>query len=165
MDIRYFCRMFTVTVPVKPYVKHYLTSRYGNPVELPRKTMIRNLFLATLYKEFPNFQKERIKRQSCHVQIKLSREEAAIHGHELNPALGHHISSIFEEKIKMEMFFEVRSLVQEAKLPVREAIQSWRQSHGYDEESFSFEAIRCAYYDKLNESILVRKEILTTTAT
>lgn len=157
--------MFTVTVPVKPFVKHYLISRYGNPVNLPRKTMIRNIFLATLFKKHPDYYQIKIRRQKCHVDIKLSREEFSVHGSEVNPALGHHISSIFEEKIKMEMYFEVRSLVLNQNMSVKDAILQWSKSHGYTEETFSFEAIRCAYYDKLNESRLSQREILPTTAT
>jgi len=142
----------TVTLRCKPYVKHYLVSRFGNPVKLPRKSQTKKLFLACIKKNFEPSRSQFIAQLPASLEIQLSKHDLSQHGHTIDSGMLFFINGIFEEKIKNEMFFEVTLLRSEKKMTLKNAIAVYQQQHGFTNENFPVEAIQAAYYRCMPEN-------------
>lgn len=147
----------TVTLRCKPYVKHYLTTRFGEPAQLPRKSQVKKLFLACIKKQFEPARAKFIAQLPATLEVKLSKHDLSQHGHTIDDQMMFFINGIFEEKIKNEMFFEVTQLRHNNRMTLKSALITYQQQQGFTDETFPVEAIQAAYYRCLPENKIFPK--------
>ena len=157
----------TITFNCKSYVAHYLRTKYllhGNVIELPRKSHVRNLFLACLEKNFTESHHEKLTGYQDSVQIFVNDDILKKHGKKISPAFASLFNSVMEEKIKNEAFYIISIIRVKHNYTAARAILEFQAIYNFF-DSFSFSAIKADYYRSLNEAeeIISKKKTATKT--
>lgn len=135
----------------KEYVAHYLRRvypyhKFEEFVQFPPSSIVRHTFLNTLEKKFHPSSDYNVKVFPAKVQIVIRVNDLSQYGVSVKPALHYHINSVFEEKIKNELFFIITKMRDEVNgLSLRDAILAYQKMYNFKEETFSYEAIAQSY--------------------
>lgn len=151
---------FIVTVPVKPYVKRFLESNFGDPVNFIKHPREKDLFYRMLKR--PNnhrntMYKEDMNKLSGNVSVLISESCFYRHGWELSKtdtiAFGKH----FERNAKMVMRTVVGTYISFG-MPINEAIISFQEVFKMEEEYWSFDSIKKDFFRyKINHQMNFRQ--------
>lgn len=153
--------MITVRVFCKPIVREWMLRQYSEPVNLPRRSNFRHAFLHCLQKDFyPSSSFDRAKF-TAHIDFEVHEHEANQHGHTLNPNLQYHLNDVLEEQLRNELFIFIYANHINGST-VDEAVKAYQLIMNFTEDTFSFDAIRRAYFRRKKEFNKIFSESVTT---
>lgn len=140
--------MFTVELPVKPYVKQYITLNFGNPADFSTNKYINEGFRKCLIK--PSKRYDSVYRKlsyQCHSQtiwIKISQDDFYRYGWELTTSDIIAFGKIIERQTK----FLMRNMVSfyMTFMIERNAVLTFQKNFGFTEDIWGYESIRKDYY-------------------
>ncbi len=140
--------IFTINVPVKPYVKRFLENNYGNPVNFNSHPREKDFFIRLLKKpdKHDNAKyKHDYKRFTCYVTIEISESPFYRKGCELTKtdtiAFGKH----FERHAKLVMRTMVGTYTSFG-MPINAAIINFQEKFRMEEEYWSFDSIKKDFF-------------------
>ena len=135
---------FTVTVPVKLYVKRFLENNFGNPVNFNGHPREKDFFYRMLKRPIRHYDsryREEMPKFNSVVRIEITQSCFYQHGWELSRtdtvAFGKH----FERNAKMLMRTMIGTYISFG-MPVNIAITNFQQRFKMEEEYWSFESIQ-----------------------
>ncbi len=136
----------TVTFYCKPYVAQYLKMMYGRngEIALPRRSSIRFTVFSCFTKEMHATNEYNRKQNTARVDLRINKNDASFHGQFISPERAAYLNSTLEEKIKIEALVIISKEIASGSTKTK-AIQDYQQAMGFDEETFSWDAIRVAY--------------------
>lgn len=140
--------MYRVTIPVKPYVKRFLTMNYGSPANLSANNDLHSFFRHCLKKRSNRFDKSYSNITHNHyserVEIFISEDDFYRYGWELTNTDVVAFGRKVEHMAKHFMHNTVAAY--EIALCQKDAIIRFQDSFGFSEDVWSFEAIKKDYY-------------------
>lgn len=141
-------QQFILTIPTKPYVKHWLQIFYGQPANFTRTKELYQLIQNALAKPKHKNQK-RIKPIAGRVatEVIIQSDDFYRLGWELTETDTRRIAYIMEQKVKEFMRVEVNK-GRKHMLSKKEAIIEFQNFYGFTEDIWSWESIR-RHYDRI----------------
>ncbi len=143
--------MFTVTIPAKPYVRHFLVIKYGDPINLSTDRYMNNFFRRMLKKpcaRHDKYYQDLLKHPgtyySCKIEIVISESDFYRYGWELTKTDIIAFNGEIEYRVKSVMRDVVE--IYENVMNQKEAILQFQEEFGYDEEIWPYESIKKDYY-------------------
>jgi hypothetical protein len=153
---------FTVTVPVKPYVKQFLNINYGLPLDFCTDPRTNEFFLKLLKKSNfsrDNMYPEFIIAYSQEVEIFISEHDFYRFGWELSKTDTVAFGKYFENRAKIFMRTMV-GIYTAIGLPAKNSITKFQGRFYFDEDIWAYESIKKDFYRHgFNESIDFEGEI------
>ncbi len=156
--------MFSVDLPVKAYVKQYITLNYGNPADFSSDKYINSQFRRCLTKPCTRYNiryKELSELfYSSSIKVKISQDDFYRHGWELTPTDTVAFGKIMEHQAK----FFMRNMISFylTYLIKRDAILKFQQTFGFTEDIWSYDSIKKDFYRKVDfENSNYSKELST----
>lgn len=156
--------MFSVDLPVKPYVKQYIKLNYGNPADFSSDKYINSQFRRCLSKPSSRFdlRNKNLSKQfySSSIKIVISQDDFYRHGWELTPTDTIAFGKIMEHQAK----FFMRNMISFylSYMIKRDAIFKFQQTFGFTEDIWSFDSIKKDFYRKVSFDNLEYSKDLTT---
>lgn len=139
---------FSVTVPVKPYVKRFLEINYGLPVDFTQNAVTNKFFQGLLSKPNTYFDKK-YPDIFCYytqvVEVWISEHDFYRYGWELSKTNIVAFGRYFEDRAKMMM----RSIVGVhigLGLPINKSIIKFQDRFHYDEDVWPYQTIKKDFY-------------------
>lgn len=135
---------FTVDLPVKPYVKAYIESTFGNPANLAKDPEAKEQWRRCLSKPSKRFDSRykdfSFARYSAIATILITEDDFYRHGCELSKTDIIAFGKFMERRAK----FLMRTVVNAYMLIMkkRDAILKFQQGFGYSEDSWPFDSIK-----------------------
>lgn len=139
---------FFIYIPVKPYVKRFIETNYGTPVDFTSDPPTNQKFLQFLSKpctERDNQYPTNLSRYATEVEIAISDKYFFKYGCELTKTDIVSFNQLFAARAKVLM----RSIVgsyHAIGLPYNNAIRKFQERFGFSEDDWAFEAIKKDYY-------------------
>ena len=139
---------FTITIPVKPYVKRFLEFNYSLPIDFVKDPLVNKFFRSLLRK--PNTQYENkypdvICTYTETVEIVISEHDFYRYGWELTKTDIVSFGRYFEDRTKALM----RSVVGiniGLGIPVNKSITDFQDRFDFNEDTWRYEAIKKDFY-------------------
>lgn len=139
--------MFSVEIPVKPYVKQYMVLNYGSPADLSSNKFINERFRKCLSK--PSVRRRSIYRKitfewhSEKIMVLISQDDFYRYGWELTSSDIISFGKLMEHQAK----FFMRNMVSlyTTFMNERDAILAFQNNFGFTEDIWSFETIKKVY--------------------
>lgn len=141
-------RQFTVDLPTKTYVDHFLKLNFGDPVEISKDMYLYEAFRKCLTKpsnrDKSKYSKETFAWHTCITKIVITEEVFYRFGWELTKTDVVSFGKIIERRCK----FMSRNMITAYSLLMSEkdAILKFQDSFGFTEDIWPFEAIKKDYY-------------------
>lgn len=137
--------MITTELPVKPYVGHFLKSRYGNPVQMSRENQIGKFFYLLISDEsIKNSKSESIYKDT--IQIKISEDVFIRKGYLINHQGIIMFNNFVTEHIKERMFIYVDALLEaNNSIKIKSALELAMQKFMFNESVFPYETLKKSY--------------------
>lgn len=139
---------FTVSIPVKPYVKRYLEINYGSPVSFITDPRANEMFKRMLHKPCAHYERKYPNELVSHtgkVEVLITERDFYRYGWELTKtdvvAFGKH----FENRAKNFMR-SVVGVYHSLGLPINISILRFQQQFQFEEEFWSYESIKKDFY-------------------
>lgn len=150
----------TISIPCKPYVKHFLQINYGNPVDFSKAQDIYKNLRYRLKNKNVNLKSREIAKwlYSEIVVINITEDDFYRYGWELST---HNIRG-FNCDIQARAKFFMRNVISvyEAVMPLKEAITYFQDRFGFTEDIWPYDSIKKEYYrNKIGESCSIIKLI------
>lgn len=126
-------------------------ARYSNGKEylkLPRSSSFKKVFLACLEKKFHDSREYDLEKYPAAVEIKMHINDTVQFGVGIQLQFQYLINRLVEADIKNEMFVYIHAHVTKG-VVVDKAVLLYQVENGFKEEEFSQDAIRRAYYRRL----------------
>lgn len=147
---------FTVTIPVKPYVKQYLINNCGDPVDLSNLPDLK-LYLRRLLKKPSDRWNSRytneLKTYNENINIIISEDDFYRYGYELTKTDIIAFSREVELKAKCVMRTMVGILVGLG-LPVNKSISRFQERYNFNEDNWSYQTIKKDFYRNGEKEII-----------
>lgn len=139
---------FTVSIPVKPYVKRFLEINYGMPVDFNHSPMCHKFFQGLLRK--PNTTDDKKYPDSiCTytevVEVVISEHDFYRYGWELTKTNIVAFGRYYEDKAKM-MMRTVVGVNHGLGIPINKSIERFQERFRFDEDVWRYEAIKKDFY-------------------
>lgn len=146
---------FTITVPVKPYVKRFLENNYGSPVNFRNHPREKDFFIRMLHrpaKEYETRYNLVMTKFSTSVSVEISENCFYRHGWEISRTDTVAFGKYFERNAKMIMRTMVGTYISFG-MPISEAILTFQEHFNLQEEYWTFDSIKRDFfrYKILNE--------------
>jgi len=141
---------FTVSVPVKPYVKRFLEINYGSPVDLTKDQKALKSFRALLRKPSVRFDykySDSIFYNKPEVEVYISEDDFYRYGWELTKTNIVAFNKYFEENAKFFMR-TVIGIYTGIGLPLKNSIIKFQEKFGFDEDTWNYDSIKKDFYRK-----------------
>ena len=139
---------FTVSIPVKLYVKRFLENNYGNPIDFhsfPRENeMFKRMLKKPCYDEEHKYKNE-LCRQTHSVEILITDRDFYRHGWELSKTDIVSFGKYFEKHAKWLMRTVVSTYVSFG-TPIDRSIINFQSRFRLEEEYWSFDSIKKDFY-------------------
>lgn len=135
--------MTTLNVPVKPYIKKYLETNYGNPVNFSGVRGVNDFF--TLLLEKQNYRREKQAKMVLYsdiVTITITRDCFYRHGWEMSNTAIISFNAFFEYIIKTRTRDIIRIRTNEAHKMIAHSIRQLQFDFDFSEDCQSFDAIK-----------------------
>lgn len=143
--------MFTVTIPCKPYVRHFLVTKYGDPVNLTSERQLNNFFRRMLKKpcaRHDKYYQDLLQYPgtyySCKMEVVVSESDFYRYGWELTKTDVVAFNGEIEGRVKMLMRNSVELF--ENMMSQKEAIFRFQEIFGFTEDVWPYESIKKDYY-------------------
>ena len=139
---------FTVSIPVKPYVKRFLEINYGLPVDFSSSPECLKFFQNLLRR--PNYARDKQYPDTFYaytetVEVVISQDDFYRYGWELSKTNVVAFGKRYETRAKVKM----RSLVGfyiAMGLPINKGIEKFQDRFRFEEEIWHYEAIKKDFY-------------------
>lgn len=135
--------MFTIEIPCKRYVKHYLENRYGNPVRLTEKSNIGKYFTRILEKNHTG-QDHKSKDYPC-LTVVVCEKIAMKEGFTLSPSSVTAFNNFVADTFKAEAHLIIDSLVEVSGMKKAKAYQYIYDYFSMNEDVYSLECLKKNY--------------------
>lgn len=135
----------TVSIPCKPYIKHWLEVKYGCPIRLPRNCSFKAQLLSCLTKEFQPKAYYNNDLYPSSVEVAVGKNEISTFGVSVAPQMHHFLHRTIREQLELNIFIFVTSNNLSGS-SIESAIKAYQTIHGFSEEIFSYDAIRSIYF-------------------
>lgn len=150
----------TISIPCKPYVKHFLSINYGTPVDLSKTQDLYKNLRTRLKDKNTNIKSREIAKwlYSETVIINITEDDFYRYGWELST---HNIRG-FNCDIEARAKFFMRNIVAvyEAIMSIKEAITYFQDRFGFTEDIWPYDSIKKDYYrNKVGENCSIIKLI------
>lgn len=159
----YYSVMVEVEIPVKPFVRHYISKLYGTPARIPAKDPIGKFFYLLLSNQIHHRDHRSIRYKDT-LKITVPSDHFHRKGFDLSTTSVIWLNNFVEGQIKKEMFLFVDFYTDHMGIQQKTAIELFMDHHGFTEESWPFETIKKAYSRRLKadgtqtpEEHLIRK--------
>jgi len=153
---------FTISVPVKPYVKRFLEINYGSPVDFSKDPKALKTFRNLLRKPSTRFDTKypdsRIYNKP-EVEIYISEDDFYRYGWELTKTNITAFGKYFEENVKFFMRTVV-GVYTGIGLPLKDSILKFQEKYGFDEDTWNYDSIKKDYYRKGHKFKINYNEII-----
>jgi hypothetical protein len=136
--------MTLAEICVKPYVKTYLENKFGNPMCLPRKTLIGKYFYSLLEKSNERREKECVEYKAK-ITIKITQDVFFRNGYILSQTSLRDFNFLVEQEIFGKLYNEIDKLISKNYL-IKDAIYEALEIYHLPPECMSYESIRKNYY-------------------
>jgi len=137
---------FTILLPSKPYVKHFLSVNYGSPVDLRKDRILNNNLRNRLRKHCLRHEKRGIslRMYSEKTEIIISEDDFYRYGWELSNTDIIALNRDIEAHVKLFM----RNIIAtyETVMLQKDAILLFQDRFGFSEDIWSYEAIKKDYW-------------------
>ncbi|MGE4568027.1 MAG: hypothetical protein AB7C90_02455 [Bacteroidales bacterium] len=149
-----------VTIPCKPYVRHFLTINYGDPVSFAKAQDLYSELRSRLSKQTKHCESralsERLYNQK--VEIIISEDDFYRYGWELTRTDIRRFNRMIEYRIKMFMRISISNY--ELLHSQKEAIKLFQQKFGFSEDIWPYESIKKDYFRNNNMPSIKIKDII-----
>jgi hypothetical protein len=154
--------IFSIQIPVKPYVKKFLESNFGNPVNFSHHKD-ENAFFQNLLKKPSRRWDYQIKdkpvKSQEFIEIVISEDMFYRYGWELTKTNVLKFGKFFESRIKLFMRVWV-GVETSIGIPLYKSIRNFQEQYDLDEDDWKYEAIKKDFYRNApKQSIDFYKEI------
>lgn len=132
---------FTITVPCKSYVKAFLESNCGSPVDLVHLPEVQGVFRLCLRTKPRHHESKAIGNYSAKVEISIPEDDFYRLGWEMNKE---NVVE-FNKKVERQAKFFMRQYVivnHAFRIPVATCIREFQDKYGFHEQIWSYEAIK-----------------------
>jgi len=139
---------FTVSVPVKPYVKRFLENNYGYPVNFrnyPKENIMFNRMLHKPAKHLDSLYPVELVKYTSHVTIQISERSFNRNGWEISKTDNIAFGKYYERNVKMLMRTIVGTYLSFG-MPIYIAITNFQDRFKMEEEYWSFESIKKDFF-------------------
>jgi hypothetical protein len=143
--------MFTVTIPCKPYVRHFLVTKHCDPANLAPDRHLNNLFRRMLKKpcsRYDKYYQDLLQSPgtyySCTIEIIISESDFYRYGWELTKTDVVAFNGEIEGRVKQLMRSQVELF--ENIMTQKEAILRFQEIFGFTEDVWPYESIKKDYY-------------------
>ena len=139
---------FTITIPVKPYVKRFLEFNYGLPVSFNGDPPAHKLFQNFLRKPYTTDDKkypDTICTYTELVEVVISEHDFYRYGWELTKTNIVAFGKYFENRTKV-MMRSVVGVNVGLGIPINKSIEKFQNRFLFDEEVWKYEAIKKDFY-------------------
>lgn len=153
-----------LTIPVKPYVKHYLNMAYGDPVVLTKNPRLNNFIRRALKKPSSRYDNRYSKQFSKNfyaetIEIFISEDDFYRYGWEITRTDTVAFNREVEEIVKF--FMRTFVAMYENFMQQKKAIIKFQDRFGFTEDIWSFDAIKKDYYrNSTNNRLQLMPELL-----
>lgn len=139
---------FKLEVPVTPLVKKWLIRKYGKEPALSTKTAI-GISLTYMINKHNRYLDKQVSMSnySERIIIRMSADVFFRYGHTLTPTAVCHFNKYVLEEIYGIMFYGID--IETSMLPnrqIKDCIESFCDRYDFNEEEFSYERAKKAYY-------------------
>lgn len=156
--------MFIITIPIKPYVKHYLVTNFSEPADLSTdkrlNKMFRDLLKRPVFRHDKRYNETFSKEKSIYsqsIEILISESDFYRYGWELTKTNTIQFNSEIESRTKEFMRRTVE--IYENLMSQKEAILKFQEEFGFSEDIWPYESIKKDYYRNTPNKINIKKEI------
>lgn len=150
----------TISIPSKPYVKHFLSINYGTPVDFSKANDLYKNLRSRLKDKNINFKSREIPKwlYSETVIIHITEDDFYRYGWELST---HNIRGFnYDIEARVKLFMRNIVGVYEAVMPLNEAITHFQDRFGFTEDIWPYDSIKKDYYrNKVGENCSIIKLI------
>lgn len=133
-----------ITLHCRPYIKHWLEMKYGNPVKIPAKTNFSQRLKCCLMKQFHPSRDYGKKIFPETVEMTITGDPIEL-GHTIPPTLTNFVNSVIREDIEMEIYHFVNGAKRNGHSQ-NEAFLLYQTKYAFTEDTFSIDAIRQIYF-------------------
>ncbi len=139
-----------VTIPTKPYVKHFLHLNYGNPVDLTKSPELYANLRNRLQRKIARCDTRKIPQwlYSTTVDFLITDDDFYRYGWELTITDIRNFNHDIEARTKFFMRFMVSSY--ESIMPQKDAIRLFQDRFGFHEDIWAFGSIKKDYFRNCN---------------
>lgn len=134
----------SITIPVKPYVKQWFSSKFGNPPRFPKGSGDHE-FLVSLLSKTGDAHPLCTKQHPCELTIYISWHAFEHSGHVISQQNISRFRKHYETRIKFEMYLFI-STREAFGVKLKDAIFDFQNCYGYTEDTWNYEAIKKDYY-------------------
>jgi hypothetical protein len=159
-------QFYTIHLPVKTYVRKYLSTIYGNPIIIDGRSEFSDVILAKLSSSLHSFLSPtdlelRLNRFTDRIDIKLP----IYYWYQLENKLDQHnivrINRYFENRFENDFCYAVSLAVSIARQERKKAIEAFAVTHGIDVEyDITFDALKKMEYRFRKEKEKNSKKVL-----
>ncbi len=137
---------FTITLPSKPYIRHFLVTNYGTPVDLRKNRTLNYNLRRRLRKHCLRHEKRGIslRMYSAIIEIAISDDDFYRYGWELSNTDIIALNRDIEAHVKLFMRNMVATY--ETIMQQKEAILLFQERFGFSEDIWAYEAIKKDYF-------------------
>lgn len=135
----------SITLPCKPYVAHYLRTKFGNTANIDRSSA-EGKMLFNLLERARHETDLKAAKYSHHVDVLLAEGIYLRHGWELTPTAITEFNNWLEEILKERFMVHVDALTSVG-LKKAEAIRQWQDVYNFPEDVWKFETLK-KYHDR-----------------
>jgi hypothetical protein len=140
----------TITIPCKPYVKHFIVINYGDPADLTKCRDLYQDLRKRLSKKALRWQSRKINLSiySQKIEIIISEDDFYRFGWEMSDTDIRGFNRDIEGRAKFFMRYVISTY--EAIMNQKQAIRLFQDRFGYTEDIWSFDSIKKDYFRNHN---------------
>ncbi len=131
--------VITATLYTTPYLAHWLHTRFGNPVSLPRGSHYRDTFVSFLGKQYYE------NRGRIRVEVTVNKNIVSAYGHTIRMDRCNRFNNILLEELDRTIYDFVNAH-KDTRGSIDAAIALFQERMKFEEHIFSFDNIRQRYY-------------------
>jgi hypothetical protein len=132
----------TVELRCKPQVAQYINNRYGTPVVFPHNDFLHSLLIRYLQRPDKEYeQKVTLQHYTKKVQLPITMREYERYGNVLTNTSIMHINQTIIDNIEELLYMYLHFHYRVCGIPLKLAIQKFRQQYFFPEECYSTDAI------------------------
>lgn len=130
----------------KPYIAQWVHNKFGNPAILPQADPIRKILHLVIDKKYYKHNNIDTGTYTAIVNIANCNSSNEKNGSNIPKENLSEINNLIEDILKKELHSTILSLRIKESLNISKAIYRYQERFGFNEETYSFAAIRQAYY-------------------
>lgn len=136
--------IYTVKISVKPYVKAYLESNFGSPVDFRNDTELTGIINIMLKSGCAHLDRIVLANLAEKVEIRISKDTFYRHGYTITRTDTLRFNSLIEERIKFysRMYISYHNSIGDS---ITKCIRDFQELYGFSEDVWSYDSIKKDY--------------------